>query len=135
MVDSLRQWASNPETWFNLFLGTFLFWIVTKAFASVRAFLLRFAKKIARKNRDKAVAFSQDDALTYKCIASREAWLIIFILGSLSWFAYVALSPLSQLLSLGTSITLLTMSPVWVLEVLFLSRDTFTNDVLEERKS
>lgn len=133
MIESLQEWASKSETWFNILLSTILLWAVKQGFILIRLRALSTVKMASENHRKKVEEFAGDDALTYKAIASREAWLVIFLLGSIFWFAYISLSPLRPLLNMGTSIFLLTMSPVWILQILFVSRNIFTEDVFRER--
>jgi hypothetical protein len=134
MIEALKLWLSKPETWFNLALVPLAMWLLRRIFAFVRTRLLAVRERIRTENQRRIGEYARDDALTMKVVVSREAWLVVLILGGLSWFAFVSLSPLRVLLELGTPVFLLTMSPVWILEILFLSRDSFAKDVLAERK-
>ena len=134
MLEAFKVWFSRPESWFNVVLPPLLMWALKLGFPWVRAIIVGQRERIKRVHQKRVGECARDDALTMKAVVSREVWLTIFILGSISWFAYVSLSPLRTLFTLGTPVFLLTLTPVWIFEILFLSRDSFTQEVLAERK-
>ena len=136
MPPFIIQWIEQfkqPDVLFRLLVMPALGLIISLLYKKGWIKFQSFRKKSAERYKKRVAASARNDLLIIQAVVARSHWLVVFMVGGFAWFFFCTITPFSYFLDKGALAFGLTMSPVFLLEILYLRADSYLKDLLKEK--